>query len=121
MCRRNSNIGYVSKIVIVTRRPSITQGTRWLIGISETGSKRLLHLISGDYHVSRGPPHFLCVPIFSIRNQPKPTDFFLKFRQCEVADLGTRQRNGIGECWWGCPDSCSPAREPLNKIFDEVT
>lgn len=89
MSRCNPDITYVREIVIVTGCPPITQGTRWFIGVIQARSKGLLHLISGDCYVCHRPPHFLCVPIFSIRDQPESADVFLNFGQSEIADLGT--------------------------------
>ena len=87
MSRCDTNITYVREIVIMMGCPSITQGTRWFIGVIQTGSKGLLHLISGDCYVCHRPPHSLYVPIFSIRDQPEPADVFLNFGQSEIADL----------------------------------
>jgi len=87
MSRCNPNITYVREIVIVPGCPPITQGTRWFVGVIQPGSKGLLHLISGDCYVFHRPPHSLCVPIFSICDQPEPADVFLNFGQSEIADL----------------------------------
>src|SRR5216683_7062269 len=108
----NPDITYVSKIVVVTRCPPITQGTGRFIGIIKASSKSLLHLTSGDCYVCQRPPRSFCMSIFSTCDQPEPANVLFEFRQCEVANLRTGLNDRIDEAWLRCLLSRRPPRIP---------
>jgi hypothetical protein len=81
----NPDITYVSEIVVMTRS-SVTQIARGFIGVSQARNESLLNLTIGDSCVCHRPPHPFRVPIFSVSDQPEPTDILLEFCQCEIAD-----------------------------------
>jgi hypothetical protein len=66
MSRCDTDVTYVSEIVVVTRYSSISQGARRIISVLQSGGESLQYLTLGYSCVRHRPPHPFRMPVFPI-------------------------------------------------------